>query len=58
MKQLRSRVQSHEDADAPDVELHDRDGRSVGTVEVQILLSWFFDTSSPGEFALDVRRAA
>lgn len=31
----------------------------VGTVEVQILLSWFFETSAPGEFAHhEERRAA
>ena len=31
---------------------------SVGTVEVQILLSWFFESSSPSEIAIDVPRAA
>lgn len=30
----------------------------VGTVEVQILLSWFFETSTPSEIAVDVPRAA
>ena len=30
----------------------------VGTVEVQILLSWFFETSTPGEVATDLPRAA
>ncbi|MCW2960741.1 MAG: hypothetical protein JWM25_202 [Thermoleophilia bacterium] len=30
----------------------------VGTVEVQILLSWFFETSSPHDVAVDVPRAA
>jgi hypothetical protein len=30
----------------------------VGTVEVQILLSWFFETSSPTDLSIDVPRAA
>lgn len=30
----------------------------VGTVEVQILLSWFFETSTPGEVSTDLPRAA
>lgn len=30
----------------------------VGTVEVQILLSWFFETASPSEMAWDQRDAA
>lgn len=30
----------------------------VGTVEVQILLSWFFETTSPSDIAVNVPRAA
>lgn len=30
----------------------------VGTVEVQILLSWFFETSNPSEVSVEVPRAA
>jgi hypothetical protein len=30
----------------------------VGTVEVQILLSWFFETSTPTDVSIDVNRAA
>lgn len=40
------------------VERRDEDDDTVGTVEVQILLSWFFETSSPSEVAIDVPRAA
>ncbi|MCW2971923.1 MAG: hypothetical protein JWN72_196 [Thermoleophilia bacterium] len=43
----------NEDRDASLQSNHDQ----VGTVEVQILLSWFFETSAPGEFA-EERRAA
>jgi hypothetical protein len=35
-----------------------KDHDQVGTVEVQILLSWFFETSAPGEFASELPRAA
>ena len=39
---------------------HRRDDEhdQVGTVEVQILLSWFFETSSPSDVAVQVPRAA
>lgn len=30
----------------------------VGTVEVQILLSWFFETSTPDDLSIDLPRAA
>jgi hypothetical protein len=40
------------------IERRDEEHDQVGTVEVQILLSWFFETSSPGEVAIDVPRAA
>ena len=46
-------VQFSDDRDATPAADHDQ----VGTVEVQILLSWFFETSAPGEFA-DMPRAA
>ena len=36
----------------------DEEHDQVGTVEVQILLSWFFETSSPGDIAIDLPRAA
>lgn len=36
----------------------DEEHDQVGTVEVQILLSWFFETSSPNEVAIDLPRAA
>ena len=36
----------------------DEDHDQVGTVEVQILLSWFFETSSPNEISVDMPRAA
>lgn len=42
-------------------EHHDRsddEHDQVGTVEVQILLSWFFESSSPSEVAIDLPRAA
>ena len=43
-------------------ELHavtrDEEHDQVGTVEVQILLSWFFETSTPGDMAIDLPRAA
>lgn len=37
---------------------HDAETDQVGTVEVQILLSWFFETSTPGDVSIDVPRAA
>ena len=37
--------------------LRDEEHDQVGTVDVQILLSWFFETSGP-DVALDLRRAA
>ncbi|MCW2949785.1 MAG: hypothetical protein JWN41_798 [Thermoleophilia bacterium] len=42
--------------DDRDAVQHDHD--QVGTVEVQILLSWFFETAVPGEFSTDIPRAA
>lgn len=30
----------------------------VGTVEVQILLSWFFESSAPDDISVDLPRAA
>lgn len=53
--------------DAMEMQMHDYDehvGRrddehdQVGTVEVQILLSWFFETSSPSDISVNVPRAA
>jgi hypothetical protein len=38
----------------PSANEHDQ----VGTVEVQILLSWFFETSTPGEVSTELPRAA
>lgn len=38
---------------APDEE-HDQ----VGTVQVQILLSWFFESSTPADVAIDLHHAA
>ncbi len=40
------------------LERRSEESDQVGTVEVQILLSWFFETSSPQEIAVDVPRAA
>jgi hypothetical protein len=40
------------------VERHDEEHDQVGTVEVQILLSWFFESSSPSDVAIDLPRAA
>lgn len=39
-------------------ELRDDEHDQVGTVEVQILLSWFFETARPSEIVTDVPRAA
>lgn len=36
----------------------DEEHDQVGTVEVQILLSWFFETSTPNEVAIELPRAA
>lgn len=49
-----SHVHSLDDHRAGREEDHDQ----VGTVEVQILLSWFFETSCPTDVAVDVPRAA
>lgn len=40
------------------IERRDEETDQVGTVEVQILLSWFFETSSPSDIAINVPRAA
>lgn len=40
------------------VELRDDEHDQVGTVEVQILLSWFFESQSPNDLSIDVPRAA
>ena len=40
------------------VEHRDEEHDQVGTVEVQILLSWFFESSSPSDVAIDLPRAA
>jgi hypothetical protein len=40
------------------VEHNGEEHDQVGTVEVQILLSWFFESSAPGEVAIDIPRAA
>ena len=40
------------------VERRDEETDQVGTVEVQILLSWFFESSSPSDVAIDLPRAA
>jgi hypothetical protein len=34
------------------------DDRAVGTVEVQILLSWFFETGTPADVSVEVPYAA
>lgn len=47
-------VDQHADQHVDDDHEHDQ----VGTVEVQILLSWFFESSSPDEVAIDLPRAA
>ena len=39
-------------------EYRDEEHDQVGTVEVQILLSWFFETASPTDVAVQVPRAA
>ena len=53
--------------DAMEMQMHNYDEHAerrddehdqVGTVEVQILLSWFFESSSPSDIAVDVPRAA
>lgn len=49
-----SEIQIHDNVVAIRDEEHDQ----VGTVEVQILLSWFFETSTPSDVAIDVPRAA
>lgn len=36
----------------------DEEHDQVGTVEVQILLSWFFESAAPSEVAIDLPRAA
>ncbi|MEO6866794.1 MAG: hypothetical protein ABI200_02110 [Gaiellales bacterium] len=45
---------NHDDHQARRDDEHDQ----VGTVEVQILLSWFFEGSTPGEVSVDLPRAA
>lgn len=40
------------------VEQHDEEHDQVGTVEVQILLSWFFESSKPDDVSIDLPRAA
>jgi len=40
------------------VERRDEEHDQVGTVEVQILLSWFFESSSPSDVAINLPRAA
>jgi hypothetical protein len=40
--------------EVPVVDDHDQ----VGTVDVQILLSWFFETADPAEIAYEIPRAA
>lgn len=37
---------------------HDEVHDQVGTVEVQILLSWFFETANPSEIAYELPEAA
>ena len=46
-------MQAYDELDYREEE-HDQ----VGTVEVQILLSWFFETASPTDVAVQVPRAA
>lgn len=38
--------------------MRDEEHDQVGTVEVQILLSWFFESATPTEVAIDMRHAA
>ncbi|MCW2926291.1 MAG: hypothetical protein JWM86_259 [Thermoleophilia bacterium] len=40
------------------IEYRDEENDQVGTVEVQILLSWFFESASPSDVSIDVPRAA
>lgn len=40
------------------VEHRDDEHDQVGTVDVQILLSWFFDTAPPDDVAINLPRAA
>jgi hypothetical protein len=40
------------------IEHRAEDHDQVGTVEVQILLSWFFETANPNDVAVQVPRAA
>jgi hypothetical protein len=51
-------MESHMHGHDEHVERHDEDHDQVGTVEVQILLSWFFESSSPNDVAVDLPRAA
>lgn len=51
---IESQMQGYDEHRERGDEEHDQ----VGTVEVQILLSWFFESASPGEVAIDLPRAA
>jgi hypothetical protein len=51
-------MESHMQEYDEHVERHDEDHDQVGTVEVQILLSWFFESTPPGELPVDLPRAA
>ncbi|MCW2923033.1 MAG: hypothetical protein JWM98_437 [Thermoleophilia bacterium] len=55
---MRDAMDSHMHSYDEHVERRDDDHDQVGTVEVQILLSWFFETSSPSEVVVDLPRAA
>jgi hypothetical protein len=49
-------VWSWDEGDGAERDHHEHD--SVGTVDVQILLSWFFETADPAEIAYDARERA
>lgn len=55
---MRDAVDSQIDSYDEHVERRDEEHDQVGTVEVQILLSWFFESSSPSDVAIDLPRAA
>lgn len=55
---MRDAMEMHMQGYDEHMERRDDEHDQVGTVEVQILLSWFFETSSPSDVAVNVPRAA
>lgn len=51
---MESNMNGHDERSERTEDEHDQ----VGTVEVQILLSWFFESSAPAEVMVDLPRAA